>query len=56
MQTLTTQTNIDSDTTKTNPGIVMIESSLLDIGGNPDVCEGIFYMLPLFHEGKLFVR
>ena len=44
------------DTTKTNPGIVMIESTLLDIGGNPTVCEGIFYMLPLLHEGKLFVR
>ena len=44
------------DTTKTNPGIVMIESSLLDIGCNPAVCEGIFYMLPFFHEGKLFVR
>ena len=44
------------DTTKSNPGIVMIESCLLNIGGNPDVCEGIFYRLPIFLEGKLFVR
>ena len=44
------------DTTKSNPGIVMIESSLLDIGSNPAVCEGIFYMLPFFYEGKLFIR
>ena len=44
------------DTTNHNPGIVMIESSLLDLGANPSLCEGIFYMLPLFHQGKLFVR
>ena len=44
------------DTTNNNPGIVMIESSRLDLGANPSLCEGIFYMLPLFHEGKLFVR
>ena len=43
------------DTTNHNPSIVMTESSLQDLGANPSLCEGIFYMLPLFHEGKLFV-
>ena len=33
-----------TDTTKTNPGIVMIESSLLGIGCNPAVCEGIYIL------------
>ena len=44
------------DPSKTNPGVVMMESSLLDIGSNPEVSQGIFYMLPFEHERKLFVR
>ena len=29
------------DPSKTNPGVVMMESSLLDIGSNPEVSQGI---------------
>ena len=39
-----------------NPGLIKMESSLLDIGANDDVAQGIFYMVPVFYQGKLFIR
>ena len=39
-----------------NPGIVLLENSLLDVGACTTVAQGVFYMLPLFYEGKLFIR
>ena len=44
-------------TSQNNPeNIFMFEHSLFDLGCNLNVVKGVFYMLPLFYEGKLFVR
>ena len=37
-------------------GILSLENSFLDIGSNPLVAQGVFYMLPIYHNRKLFVR
>ena len=39
-----------------NPGLIKMESSLLDIGANDSVVQGLFYMVPVFYQGKLFIR
>ena len=39
-----------------NPGLIKMESSLLDIGANENVVQGLFYMVPVFYQGKLFIR
>ena len=39
-----------------NPGLIKMESSLLDIGTNENVVQGLFYMVPVFYQGKLFIR
>lgn len=38
-----------------NPGIAALESSLLDVG-SADFLQGLFYILPIYHDRKLFVR
>ena len=38
------------------PGIALLEQSLLDVGSSTGIAQGVFYMLPLFHDGKLFIR
>lgn len=37
-------------------GILQLEHSLLEVGGFPSLLQGLFYILPIFHNGKLFVR
>lgn len=39
-----------------NPGILHLEKSLLDLSISNKVAQGIFYMLPIYHSGKLYVR
>lgn len=39
-----------------NVGLTSLEHSLLDVGANPYVAQGVFYMLPIHYEGKLFIR
>ena len=39
-----------------NPGLIKMESSLLDIGANDSVVQGLFYMVPVFYQGQLFIR
>lgn len=39
-----------------NVGLTSLEHSLLDVGANPYVAQGVFYMLPVHYEGKLFIR
>ena len=39
-----------------NPGLIKMETSLLDIGTNDSVLQGLFYMVPVFYQRKLFVR
>ena len=39
-----------------NPGLIKMESCLLDIVANDGVAQGIFYMVPVFYQGKLFIR
>ena len=39
-----------------NPGFIKMESSLLDIGANDSVVQGLFYMVPVFYQEKLFIR
>ena len=49
--------NLYPQTSQNNPGnIFMLEHSLFDIGYNLNVVKGVFYMLPLLYQGKLFVR
>ena len=38
------------------PGILSLEYSLLDIGSNPWLTQGIFYTIPIFFGTKVFLR
>ena len=38
------------------PGILSLEYSLLDIGSNSCLTQGIFYMMPIFFGTKVFLR
>ena len=38
-----------------NPGIILLEHSLLDICGS-SIAQGVFYMIPLLVDDILFVR
>ena len=35
--------------------IVHLETSLFELGSLPKVVSGVFYMLPIYSDGKLFV-
>lgn len=37
-------------------GLLQLETALLQAGGYPNLVQGLFYMLPLYQHGKLFVR
>ena len=37
-------------------GIIMLEQDLLELGATTSVAQGIFYMLPLKYQGRVFVR
>lgn len=37
-------------------GILQLETSLLCAGAVPNLLQGLFYLLPVQHEGKLFLR
>ena len=39
-----------------NHGLIKMESSLLDIGANDSIVQGLFDMVPVFYQGKLFIR
>ena len=41
---------------KTYPGNIPLEYNLFKLASIPDLLQGMFYMFPLFHEGKLFIR
>ena len=36
--------------------IIMMEHSLFEIASMPSVVKGVFYMLPIHYQGKLFIR
>ena len=36
--------------------IVHLETSLFELGSLPKVVSGVFYMLPIYSDGKLFVQ
>ena len=38
------------------PGIIKLEHSLLELAGCPDLLNGLFYMLPLYTNGHLYIR
>ena len=49
--------NLYPQTSQNNRGnIFMLEHSLFDLECNLNVVKGVFYMFPIFYEGKLFVR
>ena len=35
---------------------IMLELSLFELGSIPKLVKGIFYMLPVYRQGKLFLR
>jgi hypothetical protein len=39
-----------------NGGVVKLEANLLELGGTPNVCKGVFYMLPILVGTKLCLR
>lgn len=39
-----------------NPGIIGIEQQLLEIASTPDLLQGLFYMLPIKYEDKVYLR
>ena len=39
-----------------NPRILAIEQQLLEIAATPKLLQGLFYMLPIKHEDKVYVR
>ena len=41
---------------QTYPGNIPLESNLFKLASIPNLLQGMFYMFPLFHEGKLFIR
>ena len=41
---------------QTYPGNIPLESNLFKLASIPNILQGMFYMFPLFHEGKLFIR
>lgn len=42
--------------TAKNPTVVMLEQDLLEVGASSTIAQGVFYMLPLYNDDKLFVR
>ena len=45
--------NPESDT---ETSILALEQAFLEIRSNLNVAQGVFYMLPVYSNGKLFVR
>ena len=43
-------------TGKKKAGIGLLEQNLMDVGSCTQVAQGVFYILPIFHDNKLFVR
>ena len=39
-----------------NPGILAIEHQLLEIAATPGLLQGLFYMIPIKYEDKVYVR
>ena len=40
----------------TETSILALEQAILEVGSNLNVAQGVFYMLPVYSNGKLFVR
>ena len=36
--------------------VLALEQAILEVGSNLNVAQGVFYMLPIYSNGKLFVR
>ena len=47
--------HIDLETEESNAGLILLENGLLDIAAT-SIAQGLFYICPLLHEGKLFIR
>ena len=45
--------NPESDT---DTSILALEQAILKVGSNLNVAQGVFYMLPVYSNRKLFVR
>ena len=39
-----------------NPAILASEQQLLEIAATPELLQGLFYMLSIKHEDKVYVR
>ena len=39
-----------------HPAIVPLEAKLCEVAALPDFLQGLVYILPLYYQGKLFVR
>ena len=45
--------NLESDT---ETSVLALVQAILEVGSNLNVAQGVFYMLPVYSNGKLFVR
>ena len=51
------QMGLYPNTSEDNPGnLFMLEQSLLEVGSNQGIVKGIFYLFPIYYQGKLFLR
>ena len=48
--------NVFLNTDESGYNVVSLENSLFELGCIPNLIKGIFYMLPIFQQGKLFLR
>ena len=38
------------------PGLIQLEYTLLDVASCPGLTQGVFYMIPLYINGHLYIR
>ena len=51
------QLGLYPNSTDDNPSnLFMLEQSLVEVGSNQSIVKGIFYIFPIFYQGKLFLR
>ena len=48
--------NLFPNCDETGYNAIMLEHFLFKVGSIPNLTKGIFYMLPIFRQGKLFLR
>ena len=56
METAMKNLNLLPHEINSNPGLIQLESQFLDIISSDNIVQSALYMLPIVHQGKLFLR